>query len=118
MENNNQYAHILKQQNIEKFYKFMSGEKEIITNKDNEEFEASYFAMCLLLPEKTFLNVINVFGGLEKVKKDFTTKQAIARLFFVEPKLVSIRIDDLLSRQNENSKKDGKVLKNTTKKQI
>ena len=118
METNNRCAHILKQQNIENFYKYMSGEKEIITNKDNEEFEASYFAMCLLLPKKAFLEVVNVFGGLEKVKKDFTTKQAIARLFFVEPKLVSIRIDDLLSRQNENSKKDGKVLKNIPKEQI
>ena len=103
MGNNSKFAHILKPDALENFYKIMSGEKKVITKRDEKEWEASYFAMCLLLPKKTFLEVINVFGGMEKVRADFTLKQAIARLFYVEPKLVSIRINDLLEQQKDKN---------------
>lgn len=116
-ENNSKFAHILKQDVLENFYKIMSGEKKVITKNDEEKWEAGYFAMCLLLPKKTFLEIIDVLGGIEKVKSDFTLKQAISRLFYVEPKLVSIRIQDLLSKQKTDIK-ESKVLKNIPKQQI
>lgn len=103
MKQNKQYAHRSTISDIENFYDIMSGKKKIFTKKDVEEFEASYFAMCLLIPREYFLKFVEVFGGLEKVKLNYNDKTALARLFNVEEKLIEIRIDDLLSQEKEES---------------
>ena len=110
MKNNNRFAHTLKKSNIENFYKIMSGEKKVITKKDESEFEASYFAMCLLIPKEFFLQMIEFLGGIEIVKSDSDRKECLARVFNVEYKLIEARISDLLSQETEQSK--SKLLKN------
>lgn len=102
------FAHLSKEKDIENFYKIMYGKKKILTDKDTKNFEASYFAMCLLLPKTPFLEIVNFLGGLESVNTDKEKKESIARLFNVETKLVSVRIYDLLTR--EKDKKEVKKL--------
>lgn len=84
---------------LENFYKVMRGEKEILTERDKIEFEASYFAMCILLPEESFVKVVDSLGGVEVVKSSYENKSFISRLFKVSYELVEIRINDLLSQQ-------------------
>ncbi len=106
MSNNNKFGHISKKSNFENFYKIMSGEKKIITKKDEYEFEASYFAMCILLPKDSFIPFVEFLGGLEKVKLDKDSIDCLARVFNVESRLVEIRISDIISqeKERENSK--------------
>ena len=115
MKSNNKFADRVSKKDIENFYNVMNGKKTILTKKEQEEFEASYFAMCLLIPKETFLNVVNCFGGLETVKNNPTIKAGLARLFFVEEKLINIRINDLIEQQKD--KNNCKVLKNNISKQ-
>ena len=108
MKNNNKFAHRSKKSNIENFYRIMSGEKKIITKRDEAEFEASYFAMCLLLPKDFFSQMIEFLGGMDKVKSDYDSKTALARVFNVEYRLVEIRIADILSQEKQQEKEQSK----------
>ncbi len=99
MKNCNLFAHKSKESNIENFYKIMSGKKKIITKRDEYEFEASYFAMCLLLPKDFFLEMVDFLGGIEKVKTDKDNIACLARIFNVEYRLVETRINDILSQE-------------------
>jgi len=105
MNDNSKFAHRSKISNIENFYKIMSGKKKIITKRDNYEFEASYFAMCLLLPKDSFLKMIDFLGGIEKVKSDQDSIDCLARIFNVEEQLVKVRINDIISQQKEQENK-------------
>ena len=111
MENSNKFAHRSRESNSENFYKIMSGEKKIITKKDEYEFEASYFAMCLLLPKNYFLKMIEFLGGIKKVKSDPDSIACIARVFNVEYKLVEARINDIISQEKEQTKRKDKKRK-------
>ena len=82
----------------------MSGKKKIITKRDKYEFEASYFAMCLLLPKDFFLQMIEFLGGMEKVKTNQDSKACLARVFNVEYRLVEARINDILTQEKKESK--------------
>ena len=104
MNNNNVFADRTKISDIKNFYKVLSGEKKIMTKRNEYEFEASYFAMCLLLPKDFFLQVIEILGGIEKVKSDQDSIACIARLFNVEYRLVEARIVDIFSQEKENTK--------------
>lgn len=105
MSNNNKFGHISKESNFDNFYKIMSGEKKIITKKDEYEFEATYFAMCILLPKDSFIPFVEFLGGLEKVKLDKDSITCLARVFNVENRLVEVRINDIISQEKrENSK--------------
>ena len=108
---NNQFAHRTKKSNIEKFYKIMSNKKKIITKKDKHEFEASYFAMCLLLPKNSFLKMVDFLGGIEKVKTDEDSIACLARVFNVEYRLVEARISDIISQEKEQKKEQSKSKK-------
>lgn len=101
MDDNTKIAHQSKEKDIENFYKIMYGKKKMKTDKDTKNFEASYFAMCLLLPKNSFLQVVNCFGGLDKVQNDKEIKDTIARLFNVETRLISVRIYDLITRDKD-----------------
>ena len=72
---------------INLFYDVMLCDRKIRTKEEKEEVEASYFAMCLLLPEKQFLKVINSFGGINE-----------CYMFFVEERLIRVRLKDLNSK--------------------
>ena len=107
---NSKFAHRTKESDIENFYKIMYGAKKIKTKKDQEDFDAWYFAMCLLLPKDPFLQMIDFLGGMNSVIKDYNKKQCIARCFNVESRLVTLRIKDILSQEKQqqeasNSKK-------------
>lgn len=112
-KNKTQFSHMSKATNIEKFYKIMSGKKRIITKKDELEFEASYFAMCLLLPKDSFLQMIEFLGGIDVVKSDYDKINCIARSFNVEYKLVEARINSLISQKEYDNygKSRNKILK-------
>lgn len=101
---NNQFARLCKEKDIENFYKIMLSEKKIISKRDEEEFEAGYFAMCLLIPKDSFLKMIDALGGIEFVKSNYEAKECLARAFFVERRLIEIRINDLLLQEKEESK--------------
>ena len=118
MNNNNQFAHRSKKSNLENFYKIMSGEKKIITKRDEYEFEASYFAMCILLPKDFFLKIIDFLGGMEKVKTNEDSIACLARVFNVEHRLVKTRISDIISQEKEQKKEHvkSKKLKRVNKK--
>lgn len=104
MKNINQYSHKTNESYIDNFYKIMSGEKKLITKRDEEEFEASYFAMCILLPKEAFLQMIDFLGGMESVKSNTNSKKCLARVFNVEYRLVETRINDLLSQEKQQEK--------------
>lgn len=106
---NNKFAHRNKLKYLENFYKIMYGKKKIITKIDEYEYEASYFAMCLLLPKDIFMKMVDVFGGIEKVSSSKEYIAALSRLFFVEEELVKVRIKDIYS--DELEKKHIKKLK-------
>ena len=89
---NNKFAHRNKLKYLENFYKIMYGEREIITKRDGYEYEASYFAMCLLLPKDIFMKMVEYFGGAEKVSSSKEDIAALSRLFFVEEELIKVRI--------------------------
>ena len=85
------------------FYDVMLYGKQIESVKEKEEIEASYFAMCLLLPSKEFDLVVNSYGGLEEAYKDHKKIKEIANRFFVEEELVRCRIVDKLSDDKEET---------------
>lgn len=105
------YAHRLQFNDTERLFRIMSGEVKIITKKQREEFEAGYFALCLLLPKDFFLKIVDVFGGIEVVKGDDGIQSAIARLFNVEKRLVKIRIKLLLEDMKQNKTNEKKKIK-------
>ena len=55
---------------ISLFYDVILYGRKIKTLEEKEEIEASYFAMCLLLPTEEFDLVIKSFGGLESAYKE------------------------------------------------
>lgn len=78
------------------FYDVMLCNRKIRNETEKEEVEASYFAMCLLLPRESFLEAINYLGGIDECYKINNIK-ALSRLFRVEDKLVRVRLKDLSS---------------------
>lgn len=110
MSDNAKFAHRSKESNIENFYKIMSGEKKIITKRDEYEFEASYFAMCLL-PKDSFIKMIEFLGGIEQVKTDEDSIACLACVFNVEHRLVETRISDIVSQEKEQKKENVKSTK-------
>lgn len=107
MNNDKTFAHKSKNSDIENFYKIINGKKKFISKRDEYEFEASYFAMCLLLPKDYFLKMIDLCGGIEKVKTDKDTIAYLANIFNVENRLVEARIKTIITEQTEtkNNKK-------------
>lgn len=95
--------------NAEYFYDVMEGRKPIITEEDQDSFNASYFGMCFLLPEESFLQQTTCLGGLKAVKKDDEKKTFLARTYRVEKRLVDVRVSDLLSRQQQAGKQQNPV---------
>lgn len=69
----------------------MSGKKKIITKRDEYEFEASYFAMCLL-PKDLFLKIIEFLGGIDKVKTNENNIAYLSRIFNVENRLIKAKL--------------------------
>lgn len=108
---NNQYGHKLTKKDFENRYKLLSGEKKAITKKQKEELEASYFSMCLLLPENIFLELTEVLGGLQEVLNDNEKIKCLSRCFAVEEELIKIRIKDLSERKKENEVNNVKIMR-------
>lgn len=76
------------------FYDVMLCDRKIKNETEKEEVEASYFAMCLLLPRELFLEAVNYLGGIDECYK-INNIEALSRLFRVEDKLVRVRLKDL-----------------------
>ncbi len=96
-----QYAHKSLDKDINKFCDFMYGRKTPKTKRDIENYEASYFAMCLLLPEELLLETsIVLCGSLKAVLENVDYFNSIAALFNVEPWLLKLRIDNILASED------------------
>lgn len=96
-----QYAHKSLNKDLNKFCDYMYGCKTPKTKRDIENFEASYFAMCLLLPKEVLLETsIVLCGSLKAVLENEDYFNSIAALFNVEPWLLKLRIDDILAKEN------------------
>ena len=50
--------------------------------------------MCLLLPEKSFLHVVNSLGGIDECYRTDNIK-FLSKLFSVEERLVRVRLKDI-----------------------
>lgn len=108
------YAHIYKTKDRNLFFNHMLYGKKILSKKEKEEVEASYFAMCLLLPEEPFKQLASMVGGLEAA---FEHPDKIAHFCDVEPLLVKVRAKDLMERVQKEQKSSIKVkLKRKSKK--
>ena len=94
------------------FYDVMLCNRKIKSKTEKEDFEASYFAMCLLLPRESFLNMVNYLGGFDECyKMDNIT--ILSRVFNVEKRLVNVRLKDLsitLEKEQEQKKDLAKSL--------
>lgn len=99
----NELAHRTKAWDIDDFYRAIYGVKEITTEREKMDFEAWYFAMCLLLPKESFLQKVELLGGMNAVISDSVKKNLLARFFKVEPRLVMVRIKDILSQQEHQT---------------
>lgn len=60
-----------------------------------QESEAFYMAMCLLLPKESFLREVNELGGLSIVIADYDSKEILANKFRVEKGIIDLRIREL-----------------------
>ena len=108
MKKNSQLAHRMKSNiynNPKKFHKFMLEGHKCITEKQIIAWEDCYFALCLLIPEKQFLDFCDVFGGIDVVRKSNEHIHALARLFLVEPIMITTRIDLIKQGLEEEKRK-------------
>ena len=79
---------------INLFYDVILCDKKIKNESEKEDFEASYFAMCLLLPKEPFLDTVNYLGGIDECYKN-NNIILLSRLFNVEDKLIRVRLKEL-----------------------
>ncbi len=79
---------------------FILGVKPITLGKKlEEEAYAYYMAMCLLLPEISFLKKVNEMGGIETVVVDADAQRKLSDIFEVEEEIVELRIRELYIRK-------------------
>ena len=96
-----QYAHKAMTKDLIKFCDYMYGRKTPKTKRDIENFEANYFAMCLLLPENLLMETTLVLcGSLKVLLENREYFNCIATLFNVEPWLLKVRIDEILAKED------------------
>ena len=79
---------------LDLFYDVMLYDRKIKNEAEKENVEASYFAMCLLLPREPFLEAVNNLGGIDECYAINNIKE-LSKMFNVEPKLVRTRLKDL-----------------------
>lgn len=93
---------------ISLFYDVILYGREIKTLEEKEEIEASYLAMCWLLPTEEFDLVIKSFGGLESAYKEHRKIERIAKIFNVEEQLVRCRIKERMNDEKNLLSEDTK----------
>lgn len=106
------------------FYDVMVNGRKITCEFERESFEASYFAMCLLIPEETFKEALNlIHGRLEGSYIDAEKIELLSSIFNVEENLIVCRIISMMDKKanqksshNKGKKsKKVKMLKNKRK---
>lgn len=102
--NNVYFAHVGKVCDFYKFRCWMYGAIEAANEEEQKNFEAYYFAMCLLLPKEAFMREVNSLGGLKTVLCDNDKIYRISKIFKVEIPLVKVRINDFIKQQEEMEK--------------
>ena len=66
---------------INLFYDVILCDRKIKNESEKEDFEASYFAMCLLLPKEPFLDTVNYLGGIDECYKNNNIKDVTLKLY-------------------------------------
>lgn len=84
------------------FFEVLLGNKEIGSEEDLKEFQTSYFAMCILLPKKSFTSIVNRLGGLNECKNQ-SKIEFLSKIFMVDPILVIARIKSLEPKNPQNT---------------
>ena len=85
--------HVCFKDDIQFFYDVMLNGKQITNEEELKEFEASYFAMCLLIPENTIRSIVEKAGIGFSLKQ--TSISALSKLFMVDERLMKIRLTTL-----------------------
>lgn len=79
--------------------------RNISNQLEQEDYDAAYFSMCILLPEDEFLNYINLmFGDLKRSCNNEAISE-LAKVFNVNENLVKTRIKLLLDEKKVLQKK-------------
>lgn len=90
----------LTKRELESIKDFILGIKPItLGEKLEKEAYAYYMAMCLLLPEISFLKKVNEMGGIEMVVVDEKAQRKLSDIFEVEEEIVELRIRELYIRK-------------------
>jgi Zn-dependent peptidase ImmA (M78 family) len=85
--------HICFRDDAQLFYDVMLKGRSINNQEELEEFEESYFAMCLLIPEKTIRSIVGSCG-IEFCRKPENIR-GLSQFFMVDQKLMDIRLTTL-----------------------
>ena len=99
-DNNGKFARRDTVDSMNLFYDVMLCDRTIRTEEEKKEIEASYFAMCLLLPKETFLQSVNILGGFDECYK-MEKITLLSNIYGVEKRLIRVRLKDLKSRVSE-----------------
>lgn len=74
--------------------------RKIENEEQAREFEASYMAMIMLLPDESFKQEIIKEGGLYSVQHDISKLQKISKRFNVSKKLIECKIKSIIIKNN------------------
>lgn len=106
------FAHRTKIWDFDNFYCWMYGVDQPNNEEELKDFEACYFAMCLLLPKELFLQEVGYLGGLKTVLCDNNKMFQLSKKFKVPMSLVKVRISDFIKQHeiidNNETKKENK----------
>ena len=90
-------------------YSYLLGNNNVKLNKkQKEDADATYFAICILMPRKSFLQVVNILGGINNVIHNKKYIYIIQRVFKVPMDAVVFRVmefylEDLEDKKDNNN---------------
>jgi len=88
-------------------YSYLLGNNNVKLNKkQKEDAEATYFAVCLLMPRKSFLSIVNYLGGINNVIHNKKYIYVIQRIFKVPIDAVVFRVMEFYFEELENKKEN------------
>lgn len=97
------------------FYDVMLCGRKVKTKKEQKDVDASYFAMCILIPEKKFKDIIKLLGGIEKCYNEENI-DILSKIFKVEKRLLLVRLKTLSEEKKKSMNKSSSVTKKLLKK--
>ena len=88
-------------------YSYLLGNNNVKLNKkQKEDADATYFAICILMPRKSFANIVNVLGGINIVIRNKEMIEIIQRIFKVPMDAVVFRVMEFYLEELKNNKEN------------